>query len=151
MMALYERLTREYFLPYYVLNRNSNNYNNHKKKFKELKRMLDTMNISSEEYIKVQFSTKGNRPFPNQLTSKAAIKRYNTHTRTQNIKELLNTQESYLKNFLNIGYTLEEALQFDMFFYFFRCIKLKNHPKKWKLKAKQEINDMPELKKIIKL
>ncbi|KKK91754.1 hypothetical protein LCGC14_2709750, partial [marine sediment metagenome] len=60
------------------------------------------------------------------------------------------TQEEYLKNLLESGYTLEESLQFDIFYYYFRCMKLKNYPKKWNMLSKKEIYKLPGIKEIIK-
>jgi hypothetical protein len=111
---------------------------------------LKAKDIDAEDFLRVQFQTKGQRPFPNQLYSDAAITRYKTYRSTQDAKGLHQQQETYLNMFQQNGYTLEEALQFHIFYYYFRCMKVKDAPKEWKLKARREISVIPELKKIIK-
>jgi hypothetical protein len=150
IIQLYEELVRKNYITHYTLNSRSKNYPANRKAFVKLKSILESKNIDAEDFLRVQFQTKGQRPFPNQLHSKAAIDRYITYDTTRDVEGLHIQQETYLKMFVGIGYTVEEALQFHCFYYYFRCMYIKDHPKEWKLKAKQEIDVIPELKKIIK-
>jgi hypothetical protein len=149
MIQLYEELVRKNYMHYYTLNSRSKNYPANRKAFVKLKALLETKEIDAEDFLRVQFQTKGQRPFPNQLYSKAAIDRYKRYEATRDARGLHQQQITYLKMFNGIGYTTEEALSFHCFYYYFRCLYIKDHPKEWKLKAKQEIDVIPELKDII--
>ena len=113
-----------------------------------LNEKLKKKDISPDDFIRIQFSAKGYKPYPNQLLSKVAMQRYLDHISCITSEEINRTQESYLRELCEDGYTLEEALQFDIFYYYFRCSKLKDYPKNWLFLAQKEIEKTPELKNI---
>lgn len=149
LMLIYERIVRENYNKFYKLNRFGKTFAKHKETFKKLNRILKDADIDHEDFIRVQFSNKGFKPFPNQLLGKDAMNRYLNHINTTNIKDIHYTQEQYLKDFMEVGYTIEEALALDVFYYYFRCMKLKNYPKSWNFKAKKEMDKLPGLKELI--
>ncbi len=149
MVHLYETLVRENFSKTYRIHRQSKYMQLHKNTFKRLKAVLDVDEIPIEDFMRVQFMNKGYRPYPNQMMGKDAMHRWEEHKRTENIVEMHKMQEKYLAQFVKQGYTVEEALSFDMFHYYFRCMTIKDHPKIWEFYAKKEIEKMPELTKII--
>jgi hypothetical protein len=122
----------------------------HKATFIELKKVLDAKEIPIRDYMVVQFMNKGHRLYPNQMKGKAAMDRWEEHKRVENVREVFEQQERYLASYLKQGYTLEEALSFDVFFYWFRCIKMKGYPEIWKFYAKKELEKIPGLNKILK-
>ncbi len=147
LILLYEELVREYHMPFYKLNRMGKTFAKHKETFKKLKRILTNLDISPQEFMVAQFINKGNRPYPTQLTSKYALAIFRNYQDTNFAEALHKVQENYLKRLLSIGYTTQEALELDIFYYYFRCIKIKNSPVLWKSKASQEIKKIPGLKK----
>jgi hypothetical protein len=66
------------------------------------------------------------------------------------VKGLHRQQEVYLKMFLGNGYTLEEALGIPIFYYYFRCMMIEDHPKEWDLLVIKEIRNIPSLEELIK-
>jgi hypothetical protein len=144
IMQLYQDLIRKEYVPFYKVSVKS------KTAFKKLKAKLDKKNIDIEDFVRVQFQCKGKRMFPNQLNSKYALERYVSYIELQNVEGLHNQQYIYLKRFMECGYSMEEALAIDVFYYYFRCMMIKEHPKEWKIKVDKEIQNIPYLKKIIK-
>jgi hypothetical protein len=150
LLILYEEMVRKYHIPQYKISRQSKNFINFKKTFKKLRTILINLDIPPYEYMISQFEERGNRPYPNQLISKQAINRFKNYSNSIDVKGIHEIQESYLKSFIENGYTVEEALGIDIFYYYFRCMKLKNHPKEWNTKVLQEIKRTPKLKNIVK-
>lgn len=144
MMHLYEDLVRKDYIKWYKISKNS------KRVFRQLKLKLEAKEIDPDDFIRVQFQCKGNRPFPNQLLSKFAFERYHTYNELRDAEGLHYQQEVYLDIFLGNGYTLEEALSIPIFYYYFRCMLIKDHPKEWDLKVEKEIRNIPSLKELIK-
>jgi hypothetical protein len=120
--------------------------------FVDLKKVLDAKEISIRDYMVVQFMSKGRRIYPNQMKGKAAMLRWEEHKRVENVRGVFEQQERYLASYLRQDYTLEEALSFDVFFYWFRCIKMEGYqyPRIWKFYAKKELEKIPGLSKILK-
>ncbi len=143
-MHLYEELVRKDYLKFYRVSKNS------KRVFKRLKNKLELKEIDPEDFIRVQFQCKGNRPYPNQLVSKFAFERYHIYDDLRDAKALHHQQEVYLDIFIENGYTLEEALAIPIFFYYFRCMLIKDHPKEWDLLVEKEIRNIPSLEELIK-
>jgi hypothetical protein len=148
LINLYERLVREKHSRFYKISRRGDAYVKHRKTFSKLNEKLKKKDISPDDFIRIQFSAKGYKPYPNQLLSKVAMQRYLDHISCITSEEINRTQESYLRELCEDGYTLEEALQFDIFYYYFRCSKLKDYPKNWLFLAQKEIEKTPELKNI---
>lgn len=150
ILDFYVDLVRKKGQKWYKLTYKSKNIQKHKNSFKKLKEVLDYKEIPIKDYMQVQFMGKGYRPFPNQMIGDAAFKRWEEYKKVTKAKDQHYMQERYLKLYLDQGYSLEEALSFDQFFYYFRCLKLKDHPKIWKFYAKKELETMPELRDILK-
>ena len=149
MVQLYEQLMRENHMPHYIVHRQSKIMQRHKYSFINLKKTLDHKDISIEEFMRVQFMDKGHRPYPDQMSGKAAMDRWEQHKATENVMEVFNQQERYLASYIKQDYTIEEALNFDVFYYWFRCLKIKDYPAIWKFYAKKELEKMPDLNKLI--
>jgi|GEM_PF-2093483 hypothetical protein len=150
LLILYEEMVRKYHIPAYSIRRSGKSFINFKKIFKKLNKILNSLDIPPYEYMLSQFEERGNRPYPSQLISKEAINRFKNYSNLVDIEGLHKTQENYLNSFLENGYTLEEALGIDIFYYYFRCMKLKNYPKEWNTKVLQEVKRIPKLKNVIK-
>lgn len=150
MVDLYVNLTREYHGCVITMRHSSSYMKKYKKVFVDLKKVLDEKGIPIKDYMVVQFMSKGHRIYPNQLKGKAAMDRWEEYKRVENIREIFEQQERYLNSYLKQDYTLEEALSFDVFFYWFRCIKMKDCPRIWKFYAKRELRKIPGLDKILK-
>ncbi len=144
MMHLYEELVRKDYIKWYKVSKKF------KRVFKKLLIKLEEEEIDAEDFIRVQFQCKGNRPFPNQLVSKFAFERYHIYNDLRDAQGLHYQQEVYLDIFLGNGYTLEEALGIPIFYYYFRCMMIEDHPKEWDLKVEIEIRNIPSLKELIK-
>ncbi len=149
MVHLYEQLVRENGNSTYSIHRRSKYMQLHKDSFKKLKQILDEKDIPIEDFMRVQFMNKGTRPFPNQMNGTVAMTRWKEHKASEDISEIYNQQERYLASYISQDYTIEEALNFDVFYYWFRCLKMKDYPAIWKFYAKKELEKMPDLKKII--
>lgn len=145
MMNLYQELVRRDYIKWYKVSLTKN-----RTTFSKLKKILELEEIDADDFLRVQFQCKGTRPFPNQLLSKHAINRYIKYRDLQNVEGLHHQQEVYLETFMENGYTLEESLQIPIFYYYFRCMKVKDHPKEWKIKVDKEIQSIPELKNLIR-
>ena len=150
MIHLWEDLTLESGRPKWSYRPGSPAYKRRRISFAKLKRLLEKKDIDPEDYIRVQFQCKGKRIFHNQLSGKYAMDRYEAYIKQRDVEGIHAQQETYLKMFMKNGYTLEETLQFHIFYYYFRCMKLKNHPKEWLFKVKKEIDNIPELREFIK-
>ncbi len=149
LLHYYESLVREKRKGYSNTNRNSKAFQNKKKIFKRLIDRLDDQDISPKEFVLAQFKGKGYRPYPTQLLSDKAFQRWHVWKSTFDIITLHRTQEEYLKRLKGMGYSTEEALALDIFYYYFRMLKLKDVPKVWKMFAAREIEALPGLKKFL--
>jgi hypothetical protein len=155
MVGIYETLVRRKFNAHYRVHRKSQWMQKHKDSFKRLKVLLDAKDIPFEDYMEVQFMVKGRQPMPNQFGSKAFMDRWEWHKKTDNAKAEHYQQEIYLASLIRQDYTVEEALNFDQFLWYFRIIKLKEHcpdikiDALWKYKAIQELKKSPALRKLV--
>ncbi len=149
LINLYEHLVRDNYNPHYKLNRSGKVFLKHRKTFKKLKEILSNLDIPPREFLIYQFQCKGTRPYPNQLISQVAIDRWKSKKLQYHVEEIHHIQEKYLEDLMNSGFSLEDALKLDIFYYYFRCLKLENCPKKWELLAKREVEKFPELKKYV--
>jgi len=118
--------------------------------FKKLKSILKQHNIDPEEFLRSQFFVKGRQPYPNTLYSKSAIDRYKRLGSKDSMQSYHNMQVEYLKSFLEIGYTKEEALSFDIFNYYFVYMYADYFPSKWIPKIKREMDIIPGLRQFLK-
>jgi hypothetical protein len=143
MMHLYEGLVRASYIKFYKISKNS------KRVFKRLKIKLEEKEIDPEDFIRVQFQFRGNRPFPNQLISKFSLDRYETYNDLRDVKGLHYQQETYLERFIDNGYTVEEALSIPIFYYYFRCMIVDDYPSEWDTRVRREIENTPSLKILI--
>jgi hypothetical protein len=150
ILDFYVELVRKKGQKWYKLTHRSRFIQQHRNSFKRLKEVLDHKEIPIKDYMQVQFMGKGNRPFPNQMLSEAAFKRWDEYKKITKARDQHYQQERYLKSYLNQGYTLEEALNFEQFFWYFRCLKWEHHPEIWKYYAKKELETMPELRDLLK-
>lgn len=155
MVGIYEKLTRRKFLPSFRIHRQGKSMQKYKEAMKRLRKILDAKDIDFEDYMEVQFMAKGKRPYVNQLNCKAAMDRWEWHKKTENARAEHYQQEIYLASLIRQHYTIEEALNFDQFLWYFRIIKLKEHcpdvkiDSLWKYKAIQELKKAPELRKLV--
>lgn len=149
LIHYYESLVKEKRNEYATTNRFSKAFKQKKKIFKRLIDLLDDQNIPPKEFILIQFKMKGYRPYPAQLLSKEAFQRWKSWNNTRDIKGLHEIQEGYLKKLKSIGYTVEEALTLDIFFYYFRRIHLKEVSRACNMFADREVERMPGLKEFL--
>ncbi len=149
LLHYYESLVREKRKGYSNTNRHSKAFQNKKKIFKKLIDLLDDQDIPPKEFVLAQFKGKGYRPYPTQLLSDKAFQRYRAWKFAYDIACLHRIQEGYLKQLEGMGYSTEEALALDIFYYYFRVRKLKEVPKVWTMYAFREIEMIPGLKEFI--
>jgi hypothetical protein len=143
MMQLYEDLVRKEYIKFYKISKTT------RKTFKSLRTKLEDKKIDPDDFIRVQFQTRGKRMFPSQLLSKGALERYEEYIELQDVLGLHRQQETYLDRFMEIGYTKEEALSIPIFYYYFRCMSMEDYPKEWEHKVEQEIKNIPLIKIIM--
>jgi hypothetical protein len=150
MLDFYVDLVRKKGQKWYKITHKSKHFQKHKESFMRLKEVLDHKEIPIKDYIQVQFMGKGYRPYPNQLMGEAAFKRWEEYKRTENSKAEYETQERYLKRYIEQDYTLEEALEMPQFTFWFRCMKVKKPKASWKFYSKKELDKSPGLRDLIK-
>lgn len=146
LIHFYEGLIREKKKEFASAGRFGKTFQKKKVLFKKLIDTLNDKDIPPKEFILAQFETKGYRPYPSQLLTDKAFQRWREWRSTYIAKELHRVQEAYLERLKSIGYTVEEALALDMFYYYFRRLYLKKVPRAWDMYADVEIERTPGLK-----
>ncbi len=150
LIHFYEGLVREKKKEFASAGRFGKAFQKKKEIFKKLIDTLGDRDIPPKEFILAQFETKGYRPYPSQLLTEKAFQRWEEWRRTYIAREIHRVQENYLERLKSIGYSVEEALALDMFYYYFRRLHLKRVPKAWHMYADVEIERTPGLKTFLK-
>ncbi len=149
LIHFYESLVREKRNEFAVAGRLGKAFQQKKKIFKKLIGILDNKKIPPKEFILIQFKLKGHRPYPAQLLSEKAFDRWEDWKKQCDVEQIHRTQEKYLKDLTRIGYTVEEALSLDVFYYYFRRLHLKDIPEEWHMYADREIERLSGLKEFL--
>lgn len=149
LLHYYESLVREKRKGYSNTNRFSEAFQNKKRIFKKLIDSLEDQGIPPKEFVLAQFKGKGYRPYPTQLLSDKAFQRWRAWKFAYDIVSLHRIQEEYLRRLKVMGYSIEEALALDIFYYYFRMLKLKDVPKVWAMYAFREVEMIPGLKEFL--
>ncbi len=149
LIHFYESLVREKRNEFAVAGRFSKAFQQKKKIFKKLIAILNNKKIPPKEFILIQFKLKGHRPYPTQLLSEKAFERWEDWKKQHDVKQMHRTQERYLQDLCRIGYTIEEALSLDVFYYYFRRLYLKDIPEAWHMYADREIERLSGLKEFL--
>jgi len=152
MLHFYEELVREHepSSKYFRYKIGSNNFNQAKNAFKRLKIMLNDHNIQPKDFIRSQFYFRGGKLYPNYLPTKTALNKYKRRGIKDIMKGYHQQQVEYLESLIEVGYSREEALSFDVFNYYFRYLNADYFPKKWFPKVKREIKIIPGLEQFLK-